>query len=252
RFNQKSIIKNPKSIRKVLGVVPQEIALYPDLTAEENLKFFGRAYRLKGSKLNERIDSVLDIIGLKGKRGDVVKKFSGGMKRRLNIGAGLLHDPDILVLDEATVGIDPQSRNYILETIKNLNIDKQITMIYTSHYMEEVEFLCDRIYIMDQGNLIASGTKEEIKQIMSAEKSVVITVEHQNEAFIDALQNEPTIRRVSVEEHSINVLVPKEVNLFRTVIRLAEDCEAVLVSVETNTPTLEDVFLHLTGKALRD
>src|SRR5699024_6728532 len=124
RFKQKSIIKNPESLRKVLGVVPHEIALYPDLTAEENLKFFGRAYRLKGSKLNERIDLVLDIIGLKGKRGDVDKKLSGGMKRRLNIGAGLLHDPDILVLDEATVGIDPQSRNYILETIKNLNIDK--------------------------------------------------------------------------------------------------------------------------------
>src|SRR5699024_7342019 len=125
-------LKKPQRIRKVLGVVPQEIALYPDLTAEENLRFFGRTYRLKGKELEQRVDAVLDLIGLKGKRKEVVDKFSGGMKRRLNVGAGLLHEPEILVMDEATVGIDPQSRNYILETVKRLNKEKQITMIYTS------------------------------------------------------------------------------------------------------------------------
>src|SRR5699024_6343708 len=147
---------------------------------------------------------------------------------------------------------DPQSRNYILETVKRLNKEKQITMIYTSHYMEEIEFLCDRIYIMDQGNLIASGTKEEIKQIMSMEKSIDIGVEKVNDTFIEALENEPTINEVTVGEKSVTILVPKEVNLFSTIIKLAEENGVELHSVDTNTPTLEDVFLHLTGKALRD
>ena len=168
RFHNKSIIKHPAPLRKVIGVVPQEIALYEDLTAEENMQFFGRIYRLRGVQLKNKTDEVLEQIGLTDRRKDIVKTFSGGMKRRLNIGVAMLHDPEIIIMDEPTVGIDPQSRNYILETVKRLNEEKQMTVLYTSHYMEEVEFLCDRIYIMDQGNLIASGTKDEIKRILSA------------------------------------------------------------------------------------
>lgn len=253
RLYNKSIIKNPQPIRKVLGIVPQEIALYPDLTAEENLRFFGRTYRLKGQKLEQRIDDVLELIGLKEKRKEIVKHFSGGMKRRLNIGAGLLHEPELLVMDEATVGIDPQSRNYILETVKRLNREKRITMIYTSHYMEEIEFLCDRIYIMDHGNLIASGTKEEITQIMSAEKSIDIGADWLNETFINALEHEPTVNKVTVtDKKKLTVLVPREVDFFITILQLAEKNGVNLSSVDTNTPSLEDVFLYLTGRALRD
>src|SRR3954447_23869697 len=127
RFNNKSILKNPASLRKVIGVVPQEIALYTELTAEENLQFFGRIYRLKGTELNQKINEVLEVIGLSERRKDVVKTFSGGMKRRLNIGVALLHDPEFIIMDEPTVGIDPQSRNYILETVKRLNEEKQMT-----------------------------------------------------------------------------------------------------------------------------
>lgn len=250
-FNQ-SILKAPGDIRKVLGIVPQDIALYDDLTAEENLTFFGKLYRLSREKLQQRMDEVLEIVGLTDRRKEVVKTFSGGMKRRLNIGVGLMNDPDLLVMDEPTVGIDPQSRTYILETVKQLNKEKGMTIIYTSHYMEEVEFLCDRIYIMDQGNLIASGTKEEIKQIMSSESTVIIQLEKAHERFLKKLKDDPIVRQVVVEDKQITALVPKEVNVFPVVAKIAEDTGAELVSVMNQTPTLEDVFLHLTGRALRD
>lgn len=252
RFQNQSILKDPSSIRKVLGMVPQEIALYEDLTALENLQFFGRIYRLKGKQLEEKINEILKLIGLSDKRKEIVKKFSGGMKRRLNIGVAMLHDPEIIVMDEPTVGIDPQSRNYILETVKRLNKEKNMTVLYTSHYMEEVEFLCDRIYIMDQGNLIASGTKEEIKQILSTENSVSIKADRWNDHFIDRLRDIPTIHRMKVEEKEITIVVPKEINIFASLAKLAEDTDVALRSVDINAPTLEDVFLHLTGRALRD
>ena len=198
------------------------------------------------------MDEVLDQIGLTDRRNDIVKTFSGGMKRRLNIGVALLHDPEFIIMDEPTVGIDPQSRNYILETVKRLNEEKQMTVLYTSHYMEEVEFLCNRIYIMDKGNLIASGTNDEIKRILSSEKAILIKAERWSEAFIKALKNHPLVNRVKVEEKEITIMVAKEINLFSSLIKMAEDSEMELSSVEIKTPTLEDVFLHLTGRALRD
>lgn len=252
RFRNASMINSPGPIRKVIGMVPQEIALYDDLTAQENLQFFGRIYRLSGTELKQRIDEVLHLIGLSDRRKDVVKKFSGGMKRRLNIGVALLHNPELIIMDEPTVGIDPQSRNHILETVKRLNKEKKMTVLYTSHYMEEVEFLCDRIYIMDKGSLIASGTQEEIKQILSAEKTVSIKARRWNESFIEALQNDPTISRVTEEEKAVTVIVPKENNVFGTVLKYAEEAGIELTSVNVQTPTLEGVFLHLTGRALRD
>ena len=140
--------------------------------------------------LKRKMDEVLEQIGLTDRRKDIVKTFSGGMKRRLNIGVAMLHEPELMIMDEPTVGIDPQSRNYILETVKRLNEEKQMTVLYTSHYMEEVEYLCDRIYIMDKGNMIASGTKDEIKRILSAEKTISIKAERWNEAFMTNTGNE--------------------------------------------------------------
>lgn len=252
RFNNESVLKNPTKLRKVLGVVPQEIALYTDLSAKENLYFFGRMYRLSGAGLRKKVGEILELIGLTERQNDLVKHFSGGMKRRLNIGVALLHEPEFIIMDEPTVGIDPQSRNYILETVKRLNQEKQMTVLYTSHYMEEVEFLCDRIYIMDKGSIIASGTKEEIKNILSSENTVQIKVERVHEPFIDALRAEPIINRVTVQDRLITILTPKEVNVFNMLFKLAEKTNTVLTSVEIQTPTLEDVFLHLTGRALRD
>ncbi|WP_096273633.1 ABC transporter ATP-binding protein [Paucisalibacillus globulus] len=252
RFENNSILKKPAPFRKVVGMVPQNIALYTDLTAEENLLFFGRIYRLHGKELERKVDEVLEQIGLTDRRKDVVKKFSGGMQRRLNIGVAMLHDPEVLIMDEPTVGIDPQSRNYILETVKRLNEDRNMTVLYTSHYMEEVEFLCDRIYIMDKGNLIASGTKDEIKQILSSEKTISITMERLNDEFVEVLKQNPQVNRVTTGEKEVTILVPRDANVFSEIIRLAESTGIELNSVDNKTPTLEDVFLHLTGRALRD
>lgn len=252
RFLKKSVIKKPSPLRKAIGVVPQEIALYPQLSAEENLLFFGRIYRLKGSTLKQRVNEILEQIGLTEKRKALVDSFSGGMKRRLNIGVAMLHSPQILIMDEPTVGIDPQSRSYILETVKRLNKENQMTVVYTSHYMEEVDYLCDRIYIMDQGNLIASGTKEEIKQILSSENTISIQADHWSEAFIARLKDHESVTNVHVEEKEITLITPKEVNLFSEIISMTDKYDISLRSLHVKSPTLEDVFLHLTGRALRD
>ena len=252
RFLKKSVIKKPSPLRKAIGVVPQEIALYPQLSAEENLLFFGRIYRLKGSNLKQRVNEILEQIGLTEKRKALVESFSGGMKRRLNIGVAMLHSPQILIMDEPTVGIDPQSRSYILETVKRLNKENQMTVVYTSHYMEEVDYLCDRIYIMDQGNLIASGTKEEIKQILSSENTISIQADHWSEAFIARLKDHESVTNVHVEEKEITLITPKEVNLFSEIISMTDKYDISLRSLHVKSPTLEDVFLHLTGRALRD
>ncbi|KQU57165.1 antibiotic ABC transporter ATP-binding protein [Bacillus sp. Leaf406] len=252
RLKNESVLRDPQSLREVLGVVPQEIALYTDLTAKENLEFFGRINHLKGGLLKERVIQVLDQIGLAERKNDIVKTFSGGMKRRLNIGVALLHEPEILIMDEPTVGIDPQSRSYILEQVKRLNQEKGMTIIYTSHYMEEVEFLCDRIYIMDKGHIIASGTKEEIKSILSSESTIVIKLEKMVPSFTEGLSAIPSVMNVTSSEKEIVMVIPKEQNLFNQVFQLAEDTGAVILSIDRKTPTLEDVFLHLTGRALRD
>lgn len=252
KYLNKSIVKNPKAIRDIIGIVPQEIALYEDLSAEENMKFFGRIYHLRGQKLQNKITEVLEQIGLQERRKDIVKTFSGGMKRRLNIGVAMLHDPEILIMDEPTVGIDPQSRNYILQTVKKLNKERQMTVLYTSHYMEEVEFLCDRIYIMDKGNLIASGTKEEIKQILASENTISIKADFWNEVFIERLKENSNVNQMNVEEKEITLVVSKEVNVFSEIVKLAEESKVHLKAVDVKAVTLEDVFLHLTGRALRD
>ncbi|MBS4192682.1 ABC transporter ATP-binding protein [Bacillus sp. FJAT-49705] len=252
RFRKQSILKNPQELRRVLGVVPQEIALYNDLSAKENLLFFGRIHQMSGKQLQKKVDEVLELIGLSEQKKVITKHFSGGMKRRLNIGASLMHDPEMIIMDEPTVGIDPQSRNHILETVKRLNQEMGMSILYTSHYMEEVEFICDRIYIMDQGRIIAVGTKDEIKSILSAEKTLTIKVEQPNEKFIQSIRQEGLVKEVQSSGNMITIVIPKEVNLFARLFQLAEGTETTIQSIEAQTPTLEDVFLHLTGRALRN
>jgi ABC-2 type transport system ATP-binding protein len=252
RLHNNSILHHPGVLRKVLGVVPQEIALYTDLTAKENLEFFGKIHRLKGKELKERIDEILEQIGLSERQNDAVKTFSGGMKRRLNIGVALLHDPEILIMDEPTVGIDPQSRNYILEQVKRLNRERNMTILYTSHYMEEVEFLCDRIYIMDKGHIIASGTKDEIKSILSSESTILIKLDKSSTAFVEKLHELAFIKTVTSHEKTVSIVIPKEVHPFNQIFQIADETDAAIVTIDRQTPTLEDVFLHLTGRALRD
>lgn len=248
----KSILKDPKPLRKILGVVPQEIALYPELSALENLHFFARINKLKGAELKQRVEEVLELIGLSDRRKDLVKTYSGGMKRRLNIGVALLHNPEFIIMDEPTVGIDPQSRNYILEAVRKLNKEKNMSVLYTSHYMEEIEYLCDRVYIMDHGEIIASGTQDEVKGIMSAENTVEVKLERHSEPFVEQLSQHAGISSVSVSDATLTIIAPKGVNIFTIIYPISESLGIQFQSIEVKTPTLEDVFLHLTGRKLRD
>lgn len=250
-WNDESIAKNPDPLRKALGVVPQEIALYPELSARENLAFFGRVNGLKGELLATRITEVLTKIGLLDRQKDIVKTFSGGMKRRLNIGAALLHKPSILIMDEPTVGIDPQSRAYILETVKQFVADG-MTLLYTSHYMEEVEMLCDKIYIMDQGRIIAHGTKEELKELVSDNQTIELKTNLLTENFEKNLKVQFPQATFRIDEEILTISMSKREEPLANIFAIAAASNVVITSAIVKVPSLEDVFLHLTGKALRD
>ncbi|WKA51231.1 ABC transporter ATP-binding protein [Planococcus liqunii] len=252
RLNGKSVIQNPSEMRRVLGVVPQEIALYPELTAYENLKFFGRIYGLSGKALEAAIQRSLDLVGLAERQKEVVKTYSGGMKRRINIAAAMMHEPEIIIMDEPTVGIDPQSRSHILEMVHRLNREKGLTVLYTSHYMEEVERLCDRVYIMDHGKIIASGTKEELKNILSNEETIWIELNRPNEAFFQELQSFEGVRKAFETEQGIKLILPKGSRVLGGIFQASERHRVQIININVQTPSLEDVFLHLTGRKLRD
>lgn len=250
-YKGESIIKNPKIIQKNLGVVPQEIALYQQLTGYDNMKFWGHAYGLRGKELKKRIDEVSEIIGLTDRLKDRVTKYSGGMKRRLNIGVALLHEPEILIMDEPTVGIDPQSRNHILDTVIELN-KKGMTIIYTSHYMEEVEKLCSNICIMDKGKIIASGTKEEIVNILDDEKQIHIKFDNISKSLIENIKSINYVENLDINNNDMILSIKNGDTVFKDIIDKVSLTDSKILSIDINRPNLEAVFLHLTGRALRD
>ncbi len=250
-FEGKSVLKDPKSIQQKLGVVPQDIALYPTLTGYENLSFWGNIYGLKGSELKKRVNEVSDIIGLNGRLKDKVEKYSGGMKRRLNIGAALLHVPKILIMDEPTVGIDPQSRNHILDTVLELN-KQGITIIYTSHYMEEVEYLCNEICIMDEGKIIASGTKHELVELVKEKTQINIKLNQIDDFVIEILKEIDGVFEAKIDGDMIALFGNNADVLLAEIISKVTSNNWLIESIDVKKPNLETVFLHLTGKALRD
>ncbi|KFN89317.1 daunorubicin resistance protein DrrA family ABC transporter ATP-binding protein [Tetragenococcus muriaticus] len=251
-YNGKDALTKPDELRKDLGVVPQEIALYEELSAYENMKFFGKVYGLSGKLLEDRIQEILKLVGLTERQKEAVETYSGGMKRRINLAVALMHKPKTLVMDEPTVGIDPQSRNYILDMVRNLNREEGLTVLYTSHYMEEVEKLCDRVYIMDEGRVIASGTKEELKSILSNEETVTIQVEEAKEAFADLLSSQQSITQVMKNDQGYSLITSRGEQLLEEIFDYAKQTQVKILSIHVQTPTLEDVFLHLTGRKLRD
>ncbi len=248
-----SITKEPYIVRGLIGVVPQELALYDDLTARENLLFWGQMYGLSGKSLSTRIEEVLQQIGLADRGGDRVKTYSGGMKRRVNIGVGLLHRPRLLFMDEPTVGIDPQSRRAILDSVKDLN-KQGMTVLYTTHYMEEAQELSNRVGIIDHGQLIALGTQAELTQQVGESDTLILhSDEFQNcDALAARLRNIPTVRQVSIIDHALSIITPKAEDILAPVISAANEINFKIRSVELQEPNLEAVFLHLTGRALRD
>jgi ABC-2 type transport system ATP-binding protein len=250
-FMGESIQTNPKPIQEVLGFVPQEIALYPTLTGKENLQFWGRVYRLRGGKLKERISEISQVIGLEERLKDRVDTYSGGMKRRLNIGVALLHKPAFIIMDEPTVGIDPQSRSFILDTVRELR-DQGSTVLYTTHYIEEVESLCDRIYIMDHGKIIAEGTKESLTEMIDASEVIRLSVETVDPMLITTLQELKFVEKAVVEANSIFLTVKENGNHYQSIMNALKESGTELKGMDIQKPSLETVFLHLTGRGLRD
>lgn len=246
-----SVVTNPKGVKKLLGYVPQDIALYTSLSAEENLKFWGRMYGLKSDKLQERTKKVLELVGLTERAKDKVESYSGGMKRRINIAVGLLHEPKLLLMDEPTVGVDPQSRNKILETVKDLS-QQGMTIIYTSHYMEEVEFLCDKVAIMDSGRIKGMGTVQELKELVGNKDLIKIDLRKEiteNEKnSLDELFNSS----LEVKQQEISILVENGAKEMTNILGKISDLGIEITAVDIQKPNLEKVFLHLTGRSLRD
>jgi ABC-2 type transport system ATP-binding protein len=246
-----SIISNPNEVKTVLGVVPQEIALYEDLTARENLTFWGKMYGLRGSALKGRTDEVLDIIGLRDRANERVGKYSGGMKRRVNIGVALLHKPKVIYMDEPTVGIDPQSRRNILDSVVSLK-DQGMTVLYTTHYMEEAQELSNHIAIMDHGKLMAYGTHEELVKLVGQQTRIDLILNVDASRVLGVWPTLEGVSRVSAEDGKISVLVEDSNLVLPRLFESAAKLSSRITSVDIQEPNLEAVFLHLTGRALRD
>jgi ABC-2 type transport system ATP-binding protein len=239
------------AVKRRIGYVPQDVAVYPDLSGRENLRFFAGLYDLTGPPARARVDEVLDLVGLLERARDKVSEYSGGMKRRLNIAIGLLHRPNLLILDEPTVGVDPQSRNAILASIEALSAEG-MAVLYTTHYMEEAERLCDRVGIIDVGHLIAEGTPRELTASVGERDQVRLTVAGDLDAAVAALRRIPTVPRATVYADGIDVLDDDARTALPHILNAVTGAGLTIRSVVVQEPDLEAVFLHLTGKRLRD
>ena len=261
-------------VKKINGLVPQDLALYPTLSARVNLNFFGRIYGLRGSELKERVEDVLRIVALTERADQTVDKYSGGMKRRVNIAAGLVHQPRLLFLDEPTVGVDPQSRNHIFESVMRLNRERGMSLVYTSHYMEEVELLCNRVAIIDEGNIIAMDTVKNLIGILGG-GMIYVGLEQVEDELLEQLSQLPAVKEAVLAPPAIlpppaegeepqseaEPVVPNPIvkivaensqEAVVNVISFLNEQDRPLTSLEILEPNLESVFLHLTGKKLRE
>lgn len=247
----KDIEKNSNVTKQNIGVVPQEIAIYEDLTAYENVKFFASLYGLKGSELKVKVEEALEFVGLLDKKKQYPKNFSGGMRRRLNIACAIAHRPKLIIMDEPTVGIDPQSRNHILQSVKKLN-SLGCTIIYTTHYMEEAEAICKNIAIIDHGKVIAQGTKEELNFLVTDIKYITVTVDHIVEVKLDELKAIAGVVKIENENNKIKIQSKRDITNLDKIIMFFTSNNISILNIENKNPDLESVFLTLTGRKLRD
>lgn len=240
-----------REIKSKLGIVPQEVALYDDLSAYQNLSFFARLYGFRGNELKTNIKEALEFVNLWERRNDSPKKFSGGMKRRLNIACALVHKPELVIMDEPTVGIDPQSRNHILASIRRLN-ESGTTVIYTSHYMEEVEELCTEIAILDHGRVIAGGTKEQLADMVAVEEKLRIRLSGPSYTLLECVRAVHGVKSAMLEDSRLTVTSRVRSNNVNKIIDCVLDAGATIEGISMDRLTLGDVFLTLTGRSLRD
>ncbi|MFP4364754.1 MAG: ABC transporter ATP-binding protein [Spirochaetia bacterium] len=245
------ITKELLSIKKQIGVVPQELAIYNDLSAQDNIRFFASLYGLTGKDLKMHVEEALAFTGLSEHAQKLPKTFSGGMKRRLNIACGIAHKPKLIFMDEPTVGIDPQSRNHILESVKKLN-KSGCTIIYTTHYMEEADELCSRLAILDHGKVIADGTTEELKELVSNAVRTVITLKKPADTDLSKIGNIQGVQKVEQNENTISVTSDKGVNNIAQIAAWFSEKGLTIINLDMEAPNLEMVFLALTGRKLRD
>lgn len=251
RIGGHDLAKDPIPCKRLIGLVPQALAVEKELSAWDNLEYFGAFYGLSGKLLKERIEESLEVTGLADRSREKVKKFSGGMLRRLNMGAALLHHPELLILDEPTVGVDAQSRNYTFDYLRRINKERGTTILYTSHYMEEVESLCSRIFIMDLGKEIACGTRAEILRMNHQTKSLQLSFQNEQVDLLPYLSALPGIGGSMRTEEGYRLVVPQNFVLEPLILKLHEDQHA-LKGISIEEPRLEEIFLSLTGKSLRD
>ena len=252
-----------REVKKINGLVPQDLALYPTLSARANLNFFGRIYGLHGKALKERVEDVLHVVSLTDRADEPVENYSGGMKRRVNIAAGLVHHPKLLFLDEPTVGVDPQSRNHIFESVQRLNRERGMSIVYTSHYMEEVELLCNRVAIIDEGQIIALDSIKNLIAMLGG-GIIQIGLPSVDQPLLNQLTALPAVKEACLEPATDGALdggtEPKIVKIMTqdtqhavvNVIGYLNEKDINLLSLNILEPNLETVFLHLTGKKLRE
>lgn len=262
RIGGYSITKQPMQAKTLLGVVPQEIALYPTISAYRNLEFFGRMYNMSGQELHKRIDEVLELIGLADRKNDKLETFSGGMKRRVNIGVGLLHKPQLVYMDEPTVGVDPQSRRSVLDMVYRLRDEYGMTVLYTTHLMEEAQELSDRVGIIDHGEIIALGTVGELVQQIGEEDKLVFNVGNQTvpqsllQQFQENVEGVSHVLFTPVDEYedsaTVTISAKRGRRAMAALVQLMNTAGLEINSIEVREPDLEAVFLNLTGRALRD
>lgn len=246
-----SIKKHDVNIKRKIGLVLQKIAIYEDFTAKENISFFGELYGLRGRELKEAVERALEFVGLKEVKNKKSKEYSGGMLRRLNIACAIVHNPKIIIMDEPTVGIDAQSRNHILDSIKKLN-EEGTTIIYTSHYMEEVESICTKIAIIDHGKVIVEGTKDELKSIVDDKKTLSLTLNSYEEINIEEIKSIKGVLSVYQDDNLVTINTSKNVNNLDKIINYFTRNEISIGDIGYREVTLETVFLTLTGRSLRE
>lgn len=245
------VVREAPAVKRIIGLVPQDLAVYPALSARDNLLFFGRIYGLKGHKLRQRVDAMLKMVGLYERAGDTVGTFSGGMKRRVNIAAGLLHQPQVLFLDEPTVGVDPQSRSFIFDNVEELN-RHGMTILYTTHYMEEAQRLCHRVAIIDGGQIVALDTPKALIEMLGGGVIRLGLPEDVPEVLIAQVKALPAVKDIVRQDKVLSVQTHRAQDALIQLIELFNKANVTITALEVLEPNLESVFLHLTGRKLRD